>query len=152
MLKNNKNALIRNTKPFSQRLKTGELKVDIRDPHAVANQMMFEINLLAGKTIVLLHKLIEVIRIAPRFITDYLCLEYREKIRNQLNDSIYRDVIETSDFALPSKDNIGEMHKNFANSKRANQSNAQNYGLRVFDLNLARPPTTDHGREKSAPR
>jgi hypothetical protein len=43
---------------------------------------MFEINLLAGKTIVLLHKLIEVIRISPRFITDYLCLEYREKVRN----------------------------------------------------------------------
>lgn len=37
MLKNNKNALIRNTKPFSQRLKSGELKIDIRDPHAVAN-------------------------------------------------------------------------------------------------------------------
>jgi hypothetical protein len=37
MLKNNKNALIRNTKPFSQRLKSGELKIDVRDPHAVAN-------------------------------------------------------------------------------------------------------------------
>ena len=37
MLKNNKNALIRNTKPLSQRLKSGELKIDVRDPHAVAN-------------------------------------------------------------------------------------------------------------------
>lgn len=82
MLKNNKNALIRNTKPFSQRLKNGELKIDTNDINAVANQMIFEINLLAGKTLVLQHKLIEVMRIAPRFITDYLCLEYREKIRN----------------------------------------------------------------------
>lgn len=51
MLKNNKNALIRNSKPFSQRLKSGELKIDVRDVYAVANQMMFEINLLAGKTL-----------------------------------------------------------------------------------------------------
>lgn len=53
MLKNNKNALIRNTKPFSQRLRSGELHIDINDIHAVANQMVFEINLLAGKTLVL---------------------------------------------------------------------------------------------------
>lgn len=53
MLKNNKNALIRNTKPFSQRLRNGELHIDINDIHAVANQMIFEINLLAGKTLVL---------------------------------------------------------------------------------------------------
>jgi hypothetical protein len=53
MLKNNKNALIRNTKPFSQRLKNGELNIDVNDIHAVANQMIFEINLLAGKTMVL---------------------------------------------------------------------------------------------------
>ena len=37
MLKNNKNALIRNTKPFSQRLKNGELNIDVNDIHAVAN-------------------------------------------------------------------------------------------------------------------
>ena len=82
MLKHNKNALIRNPQPFSLRLKNGELNIDCTDIHAVANQMLFEINILAGKTLALQHKLIEVMRIAPRFITDYLCLEYREKIRN----------------------------------------------------------------------
>lgn len=134
MLKNNKNALIRNTKPFSQRLKNGELKIDTNDINAVANQMIFEINLLAGKTLVLQHKLIEVMRLAPRFITDYLCLEYREKIRNQLNDSIFRNVVDTTDFAFPSEENIGEAHKQFANTKRATKYNNQNYGIRVFDI------------------
>jgi hypothetical protein len=33
-------------------------------------------------------------------------------------------VIETSDFALPSKENIGETHKQFANTKRANSGNS----------------------------
>lgn len=73
-------------------------------------------------------------RIAPRFITDYLCLEYREKIRNQLNDSIFRTVVDTTDFAFPSEENIGEAHKHFANTKRATKYNNQNYGIRVFDV------------------
>jgi len=66
--------------------------------------------------------LIEVMRLAPRFISDYLCLEYREKIRNQLNDSIFRNVIDTADFALPSEENIGEAHRLFANTKRASKN------------------------------
>ena len=134
MLKNNKNALIRNSKPFSQRLKSGEINIDVTDIHAVANQMIFEINLLAGKTLILQHKLIEIMRLSPRFITDYLCLEYREKIRNQLNDSIFRNVVETTDFALPSEENIGESHKHFANTKRATKYINSNYGIRVFDM------------------
>ena len=73
-------------------------------------------------------------RLAPRFISDYLCLEYREKIRNQLNDSIFRNVIETADFALPSEENIGEAHKQFANTKRATKYTNSNYGIRVFDM------------------
>jgi hypothetical protein len=97
--------------------------------------MIFEMNLFAGKTLVLQHKLIEVMRLTPRFIADYLCLEYREKIRNQLNDSIFRNVIDTSDFALPSEENVGESHKQFANTKRATQYNKTNYGIRVYDLN-----------------
>lgn len=137
MLKNNKNALIRNTKPFSQRLRNGELHIDINNINAVANQMIFEVNLLAGKTLVLQHKLVEVMRLSPRFIADYLCLEYREKIRNQLNDSIFRNVIETADFALPSEENIGEAHRLFANTKRATKYNNSNYGIRVYDLNYS---------------
>lgn len=135
MLTNNKNALIRNNKPFSQRLKSGELNIDIGDIHQVSNYMIFEINLLAGKTLVLRHKLVEVMRLAPRFISDYLCLEYREKIRNQLNDSIFRNVIETGDFALPSEENIGEEHRLFANTKRATKYANSNYGIRIYDLN-----------------
>ena len=34
--------------PFSKRLLTGLIKIDPKDIHAVANQMLFEINLVAG--------------------------------------------------------------------------------------------------------
>lgn len=52
-LKNNKNALNKTTKPFSERLLSGQLKIDPNDHYAVANQMIFEINLLAGKMLIL---------------------------------------------------------------------------------------------------
>ena len=57
-------------------------------------------------------------RLAPRYIADYLCLEYREKVRNQLNDSIFRDVFDTTNFALPSVENIGESHRQHAIKNR----------------------------------
>ena len=41
------------TKPFSERILNGDLKIDPADPFAIANQMIFEINLLAGKMLIL---------------------------------------------------------------------------------------------------
>ena len=38
--------------PFSHRLFNGSIKIDHRDVHAVANQMLFEINLLAGQLLI----------------------------------------------------------------------------------------------------
>jgi len=111
---------------------------------------MLELNLLAGKTLVLQYKLVEIMRIAPRFISDYLCLEYREKIRNQLNDSIFRNVIETPEFALPSEENIGELHRQFANTKRATKYTNSNYGIRVYDMNSDAKITSPDGSDQEA--
>lgn len=58
--------------PFSSRLLSGQLKIDPKDVHAVANQMLFEINLLAGNMLILQHKMIEIIKAAPRFVSEYL--------------------------------------------------------------------------------
>mmetsp|Transcript_19579 Transcript_19579/g.14282 ORF Transcript_19579/g.14282 Transcript_19579/m.14282 type:complete len:119 (+) Transcript_19579:1074-1430(+) len=66
-LKNNKNAMnkygLGNSKPFSERLLSGELKIDCSDLNAVGSQMIFEINLLAGRMLILQHKLIEVLKV-----------------------------------------------------------------------------------------
>lgn len=42
-------------KAFSERILNGSLKLDVSDIHGVANQMIFEINLLAGKMLILQH-------------------------------------------------------------------------------------------------
>ena len=110
----------KNNKSFSQRVLDGEIKVDPTDPHAVANQMIFEINLLAGKMLILQHKLIEVVKITPRFITEFHHFEYNDKMRMKWGENVFRNVIPTSDFSIPSDENIGETHKKLAKNKRAN--------------------------------
>ena len=82
--------------------------------------MIFEINLLAGKMLILQHKLIDVLKYTPRFITEHHHFEYKEKMRDKWGESIFREVVPTSDFSIPSEENIGETHKKFAKTRRAN--------------------------------
>ena len=72
-LKSKQNAqLNRQTMPLSYRLFNGSIKIDHRDVHAVANQMLFEINLLAGQLLILQHKMIDIVKAAPRFFSEFL--------------------------------------------------------------------------------
>jgi len=41
-------------------------------------------------------------------------------MRDKWGDSVFRNVLSTSDFALPSEENLGETHKKFAKTRRAN--------------------------------
>lgn len=93
--------------------------------------MIFEINLLAGKMLILHHKLIEVIKISPRYIVEHHHYEYNDKMREKWGDSIFRNVIATSDFALPSEENIGETHKKFAKTRRGANLMYNNEQLKV---------------------
>jgi len=88
--------------------------------------MIFEINLLAGKMLILQHKVIDVLKVCPRFITEYHRLEYGEKMRDKWGESIFRNVVPTSDFSVPSEENIGETHKKFAKTRRANLLSQEN--------------------------
>jgi hypothetical protein len=94
------------------------LKIELNDLNAIASQMIFEINLLAGKMLIMQHKLIEVIKINPRFITEFHHYEYNEKMRDKWGDSVFRNVVVTSDFSQFSEENIGENHKKIAKMKR----------------------------------
>ena len=80
--------------------------------------MIFEINLIAGKILILHHKLIEVLKITPRYIVSAHSLTYNELIRQKWGDSVFRQVIPTENFALPSEENLGETHKKLAKTRR----------------------------------
>lgn len=59
-------------------------------------------------------------QVQPRFITSLLEVDFDEKMRDKWSESIFRNVVPTNDFALPSEENIGEMHKKLAKNRRAN--------------------------------
>lgn len=54
-LKNNKLNQQPTVIPYSERILNGTLKIDSQDIHGVANQMIFEINLVAGRMLILQH-------------------------------------------------------------------------------------------------
>lgn len=104
---------------------SGSLKIDPKDIHAVANQLLFEVNLTAGQLLILHHKLIHVLRVVPRFVSEYLQVEYESKSRETWSECIFRQVIPTANFALLPKDedqDIGEAHTRFALRKREQES------------------------------
>jgi len=43
---------------------------------------------------------------------------YEEKMREYWGEHIYRTIVETKDFALPSEDNVGEIHRQIAQKRR----------------------------------
>lgn len=45
-------------------------------------------------------------------------MQYEEKMREHWGEHIYRTIIETKDFAFPSEDNVGEIHKQIALKRR----------------------------------
>lgn len=56
-----------------------------------------------------------------------LQLEYNLKIKERWKASILRNVVPTSDFSIPSEENIGDTHKKLAKTKRqtGERENAQ---------------------------
>lgn len=83
--------------------------------------MLFEINLLAGQLLILQHKVIEIVKVAPRFVSEYLQCQHEHLAREQWTQCIFREVIPTKNFALLPRDmdhDIGETHKNLARIKR----------------------------------
>lgn len=47
-------------------------------------------------------------------------MDYEDRMREKWGESILRNIIRTNDFAHPVEENIGELHKKIAKSKRAN--------------------------------
>lgn len=94
------------------------MKIDPTDLNAIGSQMIFEINLLAGKLLILQHKIVELLRICPRFVTEHHHYEYNEKMRERWGDSVFRNIVATPDFALGTDEDIGETHKKCAKTRR----------------------------------
>ena len=113
--------------------------MDTKNIVAVANQIILELNQLAGRTLIVYHKLVDIIRAAPRFVSEYLQVEFEQKTREHWSESIFRQVSPTSNFALlPSSEHydIGEEHKTTARNKRKKSSLPKIHDIFSSDLKI----------------
>lgn len=54
-------------------------------------------------------------------------------MRDKWGDSVFRNVVPTSDFSLPSEENIGETHKKCAKTRRATVLYSGQESLKIED-------------------
>ncbi len=90
-----------NVKSLSQRILSGSLPIDPSDLHSLANHMIFELNLLAGKMLILQHQLIELVKLRPRHIVENLRVEWIERTKERFKLSIFRTVHPQMDWSMP---------------------------------------------------
>ena len=88
------------------------------DPYQVAQLITGDIKIVADQIFSIWTKLIELITINPKFVTEFLRIIYEEKMREYWGEHIYRTIVETKDFAIPSEDNVGEIHRQIAQQRR----------------------------------
>ena len=89
------------------------------DPYQAAQLMTDDIKIIADQIFGIWNKMIELVTINPKFVTEFLRIIYEEKMREYWGEHIYRTIVETKDFAIPSEDNVGEIHRQIALQRRA---------------------------------
>ena len=64
------------TESFVEMCESGRIQTDLNDLQKLTYDMMFEINQQASKTMILQHQMIEILRAAPKFVSNYLQVEH----------------------------------------------------------------------------
>ena len=131
ILKNNdkfRKQCSRHILPFAQR-------VNLADPYQIAFQLIQDINLVSAQVFQLWHKLVEIVTINPKFVCEYLRILYEERMREVHGEHIYRTIIEAKgDFAIPSEDNVGEIHKAIALKRRKGAASDNSDTFNVIEI------------------
>lgn len=73
-----------------------------------------DIKAIADQIFALWTKLIDLMMTNPKFVAEYLRIVYEEKMREYWGEHIYRTIVETRDFSIPSEDNVDEIHRQIA--------------------------------------
>lgn len=88
------------------------------DPYRVALLLTNDVKFISDQLFGLWFKFIGLLTINPKFVAEFLRIIYEEKMREYWGEHIYRTIVETKDFAMPSEENVGEIHRQIAQQKR----------------------------------
>ena len=81
------------------------------EPDKIAALVTGDIKMVSDQIFSIWNRLIELLTINPKFVTEFLRIIYEEKMREYWGEHIYRTIVETRDFAIPSEENVVEIHK-----------------------------------------
>ena len=84
------------------------------EPDKIAALVTGDVKMIADQIFSIWNRLIELLTINPKFVTEFLRIIYEEKMREYWGEHIYRTIVETRDFAIPSEENVGEIHRQIA--------------------------------------
>ena len=112
-------------------------RVASHDPCKIANLLLSDLNLMAGSLFQLWHRLLELIKFVPRPLNTLLQEIYTEKLKEHLGESIIRLVHRTKDLSLAHEENIGELHENLAQQKRADKRYSQRNVMPIEDDSIS---------------
>lgn len=90
------------------------------DPDRIAALVTGDVKMISDQIFSIWNRLIELMTINPKFVTEFLRIIYEEKMREYWGEHIYRTIVETRDFAIPSEENVVEIHRQIAQQKRQN--------------------------------
>ena len=69
--------------------------------------MLGDFKQISDQLNLLWQKFIELITINPKFVCEFLRILYEERMREYWGEHIYRTIVETRDFSVPSEENVG---------------------------------------------
>eukprot|EP00357_Protocruzia_adherens_P011452 CAMPEP_0115014822 /NCGR_PEP_ID=MMETSP0216-20121206/26337_1 /TAXON_ID=223996 /ORGANISM="Protocruzia adherens, Strain Boccale" /LENGTH=844 /DNA_ID=CAMNT_0002384695 /DNA_START=9 /DNA_END=2543 /DNA_ORIENTATION=- len=111
-------------------------KFPFRDPEELAKAIQYEMNNLAANIFQLWHKLVMVLQMEKTELNAILKESFKEKMRESWGESIFRNIIQTSDYSLQTDKDIGQLHKHMAKVRRNNVYYLSMEPLKVEDINL----------------
>jgi hypothetical protein len=76
-------------------------------PQQASNMILADFKYVSDQLCILWSKFIELITINPKFVCEFLRILYEEKMREYWGEHIYRTIVETRDFSIPSEENVG---------------------------------------------
>lgn len=83
----------------------------LKDPVLISRQIIEDIAKLGNQINQIWNKFLEIIKIEPRYLVEFLWFEYEIRTWGKWGESIYRKVVDVDEFAYPTDEHIGDIHK-----------------------------------------
>jgi hypothetical protein len=135
VLKNRqKNFMNKKIIPFSER------HYLLSDPIKIAKKILEELSYVSLQLSDVWNRINECIRIEPKFILEFLKVDYDQKIREKWCENVYRKVVITEDFTCHIDENFEDIHSKFIVDRMENGYQSKIGQLTIQDLNLWSKP------------